>query len=93
MEYEWDPNKNEINLAKHKISFAAATRVFGDPDHIIVDSTRAKHGEQRMKAIGMVGPELTVVIFTNRGSNRRIISTRRSRTNERRDYDQSKERT
>lgn len=28
MEFEWDPNKAEINLQKHGISFEAATIVF-----------------------------------------------------------------
>jgi uncharacterized DUF497 family protein len=93
MEFEWDPAKNEINERKHGISFPSASLVFDDPYHIKVDTTKPEHGEVRMKAVGMVGAELFVVIYTDRGSYRRIISARRSRPNERRDYRESKERT
>ena len=41
MIFEWDPEKAEHNLAKHRVSFTEATEVFGDdlsstaadPDH------------------------------------------------------------
>jgi uncharacterized DUF497 family protein len=93
MEFEWDPAKNEINLAKHGIDFAKAALVFYDPHHIKVETSKPEHGEIRMKAIGMVEAELFVLIYTDRGSNRRIISAKRSRPNERRDYREGKERT
>ena len=88
MEFEWDPEKDRSNKGKHGIDFASATRVFRDPRHITIDSTRPDHGETRMKAVGLVEDRLMVVIFTDRGANRRIISARRARPNERRDYDQ-----
>ncbi len=90
MEFEWDPAKNDANEIKHQISFTTASLVFDDPHHINVDTTRPEHGERRMKTIGMVGAELFVVIYTDRGSSRRIISARRARPNERRDYNQGK---
>ena len=31
MEFEWDENKAEINLKKHRISFHEAATVFDDP--------------------------------------------------------------
>lgn len=91
MEFEWDSAKNEINLAKHGISFLAASRVFEDPHFFEADSTRPGNGETRMKAVGMVDGRLFAVIYTVRGVNRRIISARRARDNERREYREGKE--
>jgi uncharacterized DUF497 family protein len=36
MEFEWDPVKATIDLAKHGISFVAATRVFDDPLAVVI---------------------------------------------------------
>ena len=91
MEFEWDPAKNEINERKHGISFLDALDVFDDPHHFIENVTRLEHGEFRFKAIGKLGDRYFTVIFTDRSGIRRIISVRRSRTNERRKYDQGKE--
>lgn len=91
MHFEWDPDKDEANLAKHGISFVAAARVFDDPSHVELDSSKPEHGELRNKAIGVVGSKLFTVIYTDRGEVRRIISARRSRTNEKRQVDQGEE--
>ena len=37
MRFEWDPNKNEINKQKHKISFEDAQTVFYDEHAILFD--------------------------------------------------------
>jgi len=88
MEYEWDPEKNESNLSKHRIDFSDAISVFDDPHRFEVDATRPEHGEQRSKTIGGMGPVVIAVIFTIRGGRRRIISARRAPIDERRTYDQ-----
>ena len=31
MEFEWDPEKEKANLAKHGVSFVEAMTIFGDP--------------------------------------------------------------
>jgi len=31
MEFEWDDNKNQINIRKHEIDFLEAAEVFDDP--------------------------------------------------------------
>lgn len=87
MRFEWDPQKNESNLAKHGISFVAAAGVFDDPMRIELDSSKPEYGESRNKAIGMMESKHFTVMYTDRGEVRRIISARRSRTNERRQYD------
>ncbi len=91
MHFEWDPDKNEANVAKHGMSFVAAVKVFDDPGRIELDSSKPEYGETRNKTIGMVGSKLFTVVHTDRGEVRRIISARRARANEQRQYDQSQE--
>lgn len=88
MEYEWDPEKDLANFVKHRISFADAVAVFLDPAMIEENSTRPEFGEERRKAIGLMGDDVTTVVFTMRGSSRRIISARKARRDERARYRQ-----
>ena len=86
MEFEWDSAKADSNLEKHGIDFDDAVRVFEDPQAITEDVSEPQYGETRFKTVGTVGNLVIAVIYTDRGSVRRIISARRSRRNERRDY-------
>jgi len=61
-----------------------------DPYHLEEDSTREEFGEERSRAIGMMGSKIVTVIDTDRPERRRIISARRARKDERARYDQSK---
>jgi uncharacterized protein len=85
MAFEWDAAKNAANLAKHGISFGDAVRIFEGPVLEKIDSRR-DYGEERIAAIGLaMGLELYVV-YTSRGSKRRIISARRASKDEREAY-------
>ena len=81
MTFQWDINKNELNIHKHGIDFEDATDVFFD-FHIIV-ATEPDHGEVRELAIGMSDDREVTVVHTWRGDDIRIISARRARINER----------
>jgi uncharacterized DUF497 family protein len=85
-EFEWDEAKANGNLAKHGVSFEYATRVFLDPDMLEIDVSRAEDKELRRKAIGVVEGRLYVVVFTDRGEVRRLISARRTNAMEQRAY-------
>ena len=69
MIFEWDEDKNQINIAKHKISFETALHVFDDPDYIEMYDFDHSVDEDRYIAIGKVGSVLFVV-FTERRVNR-----------------------
>ncbi len=87
-EFEWDEAKATANLKKHKISFAAATRVFDDRDlHIVQDA--GHYDEQRFVAIGMVDAKLIATVYTERGDTIRIISARKATKHEQSTYYQS----
>ena len=85
--FEWDETKNAANVAKHGISFQAASRVFGR-SRLRFEDNRRDYGERRFRVIAMLGGEEIAVIYTERGETLRIISARRARRNERRDYHQ-----
>jgi uncharacterized DUF497 family protein len=86
MAYGWDDAKAAANLAKHGVSFAYATRVFGDPYRIEREDRSAGYEEPRYQALGMVEGRVLFVAFTYRGNNVRIISARRATRRERRQY-------
>jgi uncharacterized protein len=86
MEFEWDPAKAEANLHKHGVSFRAARAVFDDHGLIEEPDDLVGYGEERWKAVGLMGLNLIAVIFTMRGHTVRIISARRATKDEQREY-------
>ena len=76
MEFEWDAEKNKINIKKHGIGFEMAAKVFLDDKRIErYDAEHSSIDEHRYKTIGMVNKVLTV-IYTERKTAIRIISAR-----------------
>lgn len=89
MEFEWDPRKAAANLAKHKVSFEEAATVFGDPLGRIVADPRHSAREERLVLLGISRERrLLAVMYTERPEAVRIISARRAKRPERRDYEE-----
>ena len=86
MEFEWSSDKAEANLAKHRIDFEDAIAIF---ERATLEVRSDREGEERWKAIGLLEGIEIAVIYTLRGSVRRIISARRARKNERAAYHQA----
>jgi uncharacterized DUF497 family protein len=84
--FEWDDAKAARNLARHGVSFDAATRVFADPFAIERVDDRRDYGEERFVIVGMVDGRLLFVAFTMRAERIRIISARGAEPLERREY-------
>lgn len=80
MEFEFDPNKSETNKRNHGIGFAEAQELWEDPDRLLVPART--QGEARFMLIGKIGQKHWSAIFTHRGEKGRVISVRRSRTEE-----------
>ena len=78
MSFEWDENKNQRNIEAHLISFPAASRIWDGPV-LEYESQQERQDEVRIVAIGKVGGVELTVIYTWRGENRRIISSRSAR--------------
>jgi len=83
--FEFDPNKNAENLAKHHVSFEEAAQIWDDPDLLVLHAKR--RGEKRMLAIGRKYAAVFSVIRTKRGDAIRIISARLATSEERRTYE------
>lgn len=87
MEYEWDPAKAQVNLRKHRISFADAALALEDARALTMADPDAS-GEQRFVSLGSdPRGRVLVTVFTTRGRQTRIISARRASRNERRRYE------
>ncbi|MFZ5732714.1 MAG: BrnT family toxin [Pseudomonadota bacterium] len=81
--FEWNDRKAELNFAKHDISFDDASGKFYGR---LVVRRSDRNDEERWLAIGFSEERLIAVAFTRRGDVIRIISARRARKNEERDY-------
>ncbi len=90
MDFEWHAIQAEENVRKHGVDFPAATCVFLDPHRIEREDIPTPYSETRLEAIGMVGEQVLVVIYTPRADRIRIISARKAHRRERRAYDTGK---
>lgn len=76
IEFEWDANKEIINIKKHGISFVAAAKLFSEAHY---EAPSDRNNEIRYLAVGEVAGRVVAVVYTKRGENYRIISARRAR--------------
>ncbi len=83
--FTWDPQKNQINIGKHHISFPRAAKIFDAP-RVEKEDTRQDHGEERIIALGQSEGRILRVVYTRRNSAIRIISARRAKKHERAEY-------
>jgi uncharacterized protein len=87
-EFEWDPDKAEVNFKKHRVSFFEAATVFQDPDVMIEPDPVHSDEEWRAIAIGFSAlSRVLLVVHTERQKRIRLISARNATREERRRYD------
>jgi uncharacterized DUF497 family protein len=79
VEFEYDPAKSALNLAKHGIDFQKIQEIWNSK---VVAAPSHNPSENRWLAIGSVDSKFWTVIITIRNKKIRIISARRSRKNE-----------
>ena len=85
MDFPWDENKRQRNLRNHGIDFERAKEIWKGPV-LEFPSPQTGHGEERFLATGLSAGRLITVVFTWRGTSRRIISARGARQHERENY-------
>ncbi|WNB74360.1 BrnT family toxin [Methylomonas koyamae] len=86
MDFEWDDEKNQANLIKHRIAFEEAALIFQGPVLTRIDN-RKDYGEVREISIGQIeGQVVAVVVHTYRNGTIRIISARLANRTERERY-------
>jgi hypothetical protein len=90
MRYIWDDRKNRTNARKHAIRFGDAVTVWND---FVVErlDDAFDYGEDRFLALGLMNGIEIVVIYTDRGETRRIISARKADPGERQIYWQARQ--
>ena len=86
--FEWDTDKGEVNLRKHKVSFDEAQTVFTDDFSVTIPDPDHSDEEDRQIIIGMSNKRrLLVVIYTERGKKIRLISARKATRAEHKKYE------
>jgi uncharacterized DUF497 family protein len=83
MKFEWDEDKNQANIRRHRIDFADVPPVFDGPMVVALD-TRKNYGEDRLIGIGLLINSVVVIVFVERTADTiRIISARKADRHER----------
>lgn len=85
MAFEWDEEKNKTNIQKRGIGFKDLTKSFEEPMLVRPDN-RKDYGEKRTIALAKINDLITVVAYTKRSKNIRLISARKANKKERRIY-------
>ena len=80
MQFEFDPEKSMLNKIKHGIDFIEAQALWSDNN--LVEIPAKTVGEPRFIVIGKISGRCWSGVATFRGEAIRIISVRRSRTEE-----------
>ena len=92
--FEWDENKADSNLRKHKISFDEAKLIFNDPFLVTFADDFHFDSEKRFISIGSsASNRVLLVVHTERGETEneiiiRIISCRKATASEKEIYEQ-----
>ena len=80
MPFEYDPRKSQLNREKHGIDFEEAQALWKDENRLEIPARAVD--EPRSLLIGQINGIMWSVVITYRDDNSRIISVRRSRTEE-----------
>jgi uncharacterized DUF497 family protein len=77
----WDESKRLRNLANHGVDFRDLEALEWERA-LVFEDRRKDYGETRLIAMASVGARLHVVVFVERGGERRIISARKANNRE-----------
>lgn len=89
MKFEWDEQKNQVNIEKHGLDFRDAYKVFEYPLLINLDD-RKDYGEERWIGIGLMDMRVVVIVFTEPDEDTiRVISFRKAISSERKRYEKA----
>lgn len=85
MDIEYPDVKRDITLAERGLDMARAAEIFGGVT-LTVEDDRADYGETRLITIGFLDSRMVVMVWTQRGATRRIISLRKANEREQKIY-------
>ncbi len=78
--FEFDATKSESNRTKHGIDFVEAQSLWGDP--MLLEIPAKTEDEPGYLVVGLIDGKHWSAVITYRGTNVRLISVRRARTEE-----------
>jgi uncharacterized DUF497 family protein len=78
--FEFDESNSQGNLTKHGINFIDAQLLWNDPR--LLEIPAKTEDEPRFLVIGLINGKCWSAVLTYQGENIRLISVRRSRTEE-----------
>jgi uncharacterized DUF497 family protein len=81
MKVEFDPVERDKTLAERGLDFARAGEVFAGR-HFTAEDTREDCSEMRLVTVGTLEGRMVVIVWTQRGEVRRIISMRKANERE-----------
>lgn len=85
MDIEYSPAKRDATLAERGLDMARAAEIF-DGATLTVEDDREDYGETRLITIGFLDSRMVVMVWTQRGAGRRIISLRKANEREHKAY-------
>ncbi|HLB31893.1 MAG TPA: BrnT family toxin [Gammaproteobacteria bacterium] len=86
MEYRWDSIKARINIGKHGVAFADAVIALEDDLAITIPDPDSEDEERFISMGSDVFGRVLITVFTLRGDEIRIISSRKASNSERERY-------
>ncbi len=90
MRITFDPAKREETLKNRKLDFKHANKIFTGLHYSFVDD-REDYGEVRQITVGYMDTRMVVIVWTQRGNTRRIISMRKANAKEQAYYTEEME--
>ena len=90
--FEWDPDKANLNVEKHGVTFDEACTAFEDGLSLTIADPLHSEDEDRYVLIGYSHRNrLLVIVHTDRGDRVRLISARVATRKERRHHEENEE--
>ena len=89
--FEWDAQKNTINIKKHGISFEEAATVFYDDEALLFDNPDHSIEENRFLILGVSQTEMLCIVshcYKDSEDRIRIISARKADKEEKEVYNE-----
>ena len=88
LEFEWDEEKAEKNLKKHRVSFEEAATIFNDPRIATILDPDHSADEECFVSLGRSFIQrILSVVHTERNKRTRLISARKATKTERKNYE------
>jgi uncharacterized protein len=85
MKIEFDPAKRALTFETRGVDMEDAPLIFA-ADNITFEDGRKDYGERRMTTVGILRNRMIILVWTQRGRARRIISMRKANDREKELY-------